>query len=68
MTPEYTTALVRGAIAAVIVAGSTFFATAATGDLRVAAFAAGGAFFATLGVRFVGEGTIDSKRANPPIT
>ncbi len=66
MTPEYKTALIRGLISAAIGAGVQLFVVLAVGDFRVAAIAAGGAFFTALASRLGVEGTIDSKRANPP--
>lgn len=71
MTPEMTTALVRGLVGGVITAGVSFFAVlggmAADGitgnEMLAAGIATGGAFFGYLAVRVLGEGTIDSNRA-----
>ncbi len=66
MTPEYKTALIRAAIAGLILGAANFFQVAPLVGPSVAAYSAGGIFCATMAVRFLGEGTIDSKRANPP--
>ncbi len=65
MTPEYRTALVRGAVSAVIAGGVSFFSTLQLGlSAGEAGIAAGVMVFTTLAARFGGEGAIDSKRAN----
>ncbi len=64
MTPEYKTALVRGAISGAFLAGVSFFAIGPQYGVTAGLWAAGAAFFGTMGTRFAAEGTIDSKAAN----
>lgn len=66
LTPEYKTALFRGVIAAFILAGVSFFQLAPIAGFVLASYSFGGVFFSTLAYRFLGEGTVDSRRANPP--
>jgi len=63
MNATYTAALMRGLISALIAAGSAFFVGLSVnpGDYQGAFVLAGGALFTTLGMRFVGEGTLDSR-------
>lgn len=66
MTPEYKTALIRGVITGVFLAGSAFCAIGAQWGFEAGAWAAGTAFFGSLIARGGVEGSIDSKRANTP--
>lgn len=62
MNPQFKTALLRGLILGVISAGVAFFATLGS-ETEVVVRATGSAFFAPLAARFLGEGTIDARRA-----
>lgn len=66
LSAEYTTALVRGLVSALILAGAQFFIVFAVGDAKVALISAGATFFGTLGARLGIEGTLDSRRASAP--
>ncbi len=66
MSPEYKTAIIRGVISAFILAGAQFFVVFAIGDAKVALVSSGATFFGTLASRIGVEGSVDSKRANPP--
>ena len=67
MSDTLKTALVRGAIGALITAGAVFFSTWAQGQpLKVAGITAGAAAFSYLVVRFGGEGVIDTQAAKTP--
>lgn len=68
MTAEYRTALIRGLVSAFILAGAQFFVVFAVAGANVAAISAGATFFGTLAARVGVEGSVDSKRANPPIS
>jgi hypothetical protein len=67
MSDAFKTALIRGAIGAVIFAGSAGFSQLATGSsYKAAAIAAGVAFFGYLILRSGVEGYIDTQAAQPP--
>lgn len=69
MSPQFTTALIRGQIGAAITAGAVFFASLLQGaETDKAGIAAGAAAFSYLVVRFGAEGVIDTNKANsvPP--
>ncbi len=68
MTPEYKTALIRALVSGFATAGLAFCSLFPTLGLGAAGSAAGVSFFGILVTRFGVEGTIDSKRANPPPT
>jgi hypothetical protein len=64
MTEQFKTALIRGAIGAVILAGVAFFSVlGSTDQLQSAEIAAGAAFFGQLAIRGLAEGWIDSAGA-----
>lgn len=66
MSDQLKVAIVRSVYGAVVIAGSAFFATLATGtSLKIAGIAAGAAFFATLVTRGAIEGAIDTQAAKP---
>ena len=69
MSPQFTSALIRGLIGALLTAGAVFFTGLAQGQsYRVAGIAAGAAAFSYLVVRFGAEGVIDTQAAGktPP--
>jgi len=66
MSPQFTAALVRGLIGAVLTAGAVFFTTYAQNQsLKVAGVTAGAAAFSYMVVRFGAEGVIDTQAAAP---
>jgi len=61
--PEYTTALVRGAVSGAFTAGVSFFTIAPVYGVTAGAYAAGVSFFSIMAARFGVEGKIDSAAA-----
>ena len=66
MSDQLKTALIRGAIGGLIVAGATFFTLASQGQsLKLAGIAAGASFFTYVVTRGGIEGAIDTQAAKP---